>query len=282
MINAIIEREGKETVILGLNQTGGAIYDELRRAGIEKSINRIYLSDEENDVLRVKLYSEEKLGNALISLLTEKDTLYDAYLLENAVKEIPSAVKAAMEDNLLRGEYQTPNDFYEGLRELKIEMSPIRQTFFCSLEGNMVEEEYGPEYEVDGHTMLSYQESIEDALKDYQSPDLNMALYLGRDAGITDKLVLAEWEVEEKNGKLYGRIDCYLTDAITVEETKKLKDAIDGQNSDGFGEGFAQDGIRTEDGRLYVSFWSFTNDFLLTEEEMEGYLHQNNIRQGGM
>lgn len=282
MINAIIEREGKGTVIIELNQTGGKIYDELRCVGIEKSINRIYLSDEENDVMRVKLYSEEKFGNALISLLTAKDTLYDAYLLENAVKNIPNTVRSAMEDNLLRGKYRTVEDFYEKLRGLKIEMSPIRQTFFCSLEGHIAYEEYGPEYEVDGHTLLAYQESVEDALKDYQSPDLNMALYLGRDAGISDKLMFAEWGVEEKNGKLYGRIDCYLTESITAEETKKLQEAIDGQNSDGFGEGFAQDGIRTEDGKLYVSFWSFTNDFLLTEEEMEGYLQQNNIKQGGM
>ena len=187
MINAIIERDGKGTVVIGLNQTGGKIYDELRRAGIEKSINRIYLSDEENDVLRVKLYSEEKLGNALICLLTEKNTLYDVYLLENAVKDMPRAVESAVEDNLLRGEYRTPNDFYEGLRELKIEMSPIRQTFFCSLEGHMTDEEYGAEYEVDGHTLLAYQESIEDALKGYQSPDLNMSEYIDSFTGIRNK-----------------------------------------------------------------------------------------------
>lgn len=40
MINAIIEREGKGTVIIELNQTGGKIYDELRCAGIEKSIKQ--------------------------------------------------------------------------------------------------------------------------------------------------------------------------------------------------------------------------------------------------
>ena len=282
MIKAILSREGKAPVIIGLDKIEGKIYDDLRCAGIEKSINRIYLSDEEKDKLRVKLYSEEKLGNALISMLTEKDTLYDAYLLENAVKEMPNAVKIAMEENLLHGEYRTAEDFYGRVRELKIEMSPIRQTFFCLLEGHMVDKEDGAEYEVDGHTLLVYQESIEAALKDYQSPDLDMAKYVGKHAKIGEKLIFAEWSVEEINGELYGRIDCYLTGFLSEDETNRLRASIKGQNSDGLGEGFEQQVIETDDGKLYVSFWSFTNDFLLTEEEMEGYLKQSNIKQGGM
>ena len=32
------------------------------------------------------------------------------------------------------------------------------------------------------------------------------------------KLVFAEWGVEERRGMLYGKIDCYLTEALTPEE----------------------------------------------------------------
>ena len=68
---------------------------------------------------------------------------------------------------------------------------------------------------------------------------------------------------------LYGKIDCYLTEELTPEETERLRDAITGQNSDGLGEGFEQREIPIDEGDLYVSYWQSGNEyFLYTEDEM--------------
>ena len=71
---------------------------------------------------------------------------------------------------------------------------------------------------------------------------------------------------------------------MSDEEIEKLRRAVSGQNSDGFGEGFEQRPIKTADGDLYVSFWYPSNEyFLYTESEMDAYLQNRNIQQmGGM
>ncbi len=48
-----------------------------------------------------------------------------------------------------------------------------------------------------------------------------------------------------------------------------LKDYWTGQMSDGWGEGFEQQPIQTEEGELYVSFWSSENFWkVMTAEEL--------------
>ena len=81
---------------------------------------------------------------------------------------------------------------------------------------------------------------------------------------------------------LYGKIDCYLTEALTPEETERLRDAISGQNSDGLGEGFEQREIPIDDGDLYVSYWHSGDDyFLYTEDEMNELAQANGLKFGG-
>ncbi len=74
--------------------------------------------------------------------------------------------------------------------------------------------------------------SIEDRLYEEQMPDLgDMAEYLGEHSGIGKKLIYAVWGLDEINGRLYGKIDCYLHFALNEEEIEDLRKAIIGQNS---------------------------------------------------
>ena len=71
---------------------------------------------------------------------------------------------------------------------------------------------------------------------------------------------------------------------LNSEETEKLRSAVCGQNSDGFGESFEQRPIKTEDGDLYVSFWNSGNDyFVYTKSEMDEYVeNKHGMQLGGM
>lgn len=111
-----------------------------------------------------------------------------------------------------------------------------------------------------------------------------MAEYVGDHSGIGKKLLYAVWGLEEIHGELYGKIDCYLNEELSTEETEKLRDAVCGQNSDGFGESFEQRAIQTNDGDLYVSFWHSGNGyFLCTEDELDDYIDKaQEIQLGGM
>ncbi len=93
--------------------------------------------------------------------------------------------------------------------------------------------------------------------------------YYSDDVNIAGKIVSAFPSISEIDGKLYGVLDCVLKEPLTETEIQSFKDYWTGQMSDGWGEGFEQNEIKTEDGELYVSFWN-SNDswFVKTLDEM--------------
>ena len=107
-----------------------------------------------------------------------------------------------------------------------------------------------------------YFEKIKRFVENYDDGDL--ASYF--DGPMTNKLVSATWGVEIVNHTLYGCITVTLNAPLTAEEEQCLKDEITGQNSDGFGESLEQQGIKVDDGELYVSFWQHRKDYFLCNE----------------
>lgn len=76
--------------------------------------------------------------------------------------------------------------------------------------------------------------------------------------------------------KSYGPLPQNMLEAV-VEEWR-------GQESNGWGEGFEQRPIQTEEGELYVSFWNSGDSFFIaTEEQLKGgYLSDMSMQMGGM
>lgn len=76
--------------------------------------------------------------------------------------------------------------------------------------------------------------------------------------------------VEEYNGELYGVANVKLSNQLTDKEMDALRDYIIGQYSDGWGEGFEQRDIKTQDGYISVSFWNYENFYIKSERELKG------------
>lgn len=284
MINAIIQNKNGETAVLDLTAHYHEIYKDLQAIGYYGSPERILLRDEEDEEYRVKLYSDNDIGNSMILLLNERDSLYDAYLLDLAVTNAREEIKPDLEQNLLYGQYSNFSDVLEDINQMKMNAAETKITFFCPLEATVYDEEcyYSP---VSNYSILENRNEIEDMLGIEQLPDLgDMAEYVGNHSGIGKKLLYAVWGLEEIDGEIYGKIDCYLNEELNTEELEKLRSAIRGQNSDGFGESFEQRAIKTDGGKLYVSFWNSSGDyFLYTESEMDGYIENQQGQQlGGM
>lgn len=154
-------------------------------------------------------------------------------------------------------------------------------TFYCPLTAQVQDDEYGDMNDVGDYEIRAAQYEIEEALEREQNPDFEMADYITDHPTANEKLVSAVWSVEEIDGVLYGRIDCRSAVAFTAEEIEALKDGISGQNSDGFGEGFEQRPIQTDEGDMYVSFWSSGDDyFIRTKEGMDEVLGQGMKMEG--
>ena len=208
MINAVVQNKHGETAVIDLTSNYHIIYRELRTAGYQGSPELLGLQDNEDEEYSVKLYSDSDIGNSMILLLNEKDSLYDAYQLDLAVTNAREEIKTDLEQNLLNKKYSAYSEVLEDINQMKINAAETRLTFYCPLKASIDD---GEEYDSAAkYIILDNRDKIEDMLGIEQLPDLgDMAEYVGNHSGIGKKLIYAVWGLEEILGEIYGKIDCY-------------------------------------------------------------------------
>lgn len=282
MITAII-RNKENTLILDLPHSIYDIYEKLQSISIMQPPKRIPLTDNEDEDIGVKLFSESGFGQHLLLTLNEKNTIADANMLTNVIQAASEDIKEELEQNILYDQYGSMDEVISAVRQMTQDAGPVKAVFYCPLIGN-IDEGDGDMFTVGDSYLADSADEISDTLKEYTANDENdMAAYYNEDDGVSEKLTSAVWSVELHGGKLFGRIDCSLKEALTAEETEALRDWLTGQCSDGLGEGFEQQPIDTMDGELFVSFWNSGDDYaMMTESEFDEYLQQNEMQMGGM
>ena len=282
MITAII-RNKENTLVLDFPRSIYDLYEKLQSVGIMRSPKQITLTDNENENIGVKLFSDNDFGRHLLFTLNEENTLNDANLLTLIVQAADEDIKEALEQDILYDQYGSMNEVVAAVRQMTQDAGPVKAVFFCPLVGN-IDEGDGDMFTVGDSYLADSADEISDALKRYTANDENdMATYYNKDDGVSEKLTSAVWSVELHGDKLFGRIDCSLKEALTAEETEALRDWLTGQCSDGLGEGFEQQPIDTMDGELFVSFWNSGDDYaMMTESEFDEYRQQNGMQMGGM
>ena len=282
MITAII-RNKENTLVLELPHSIYDIYEKLQSIGIMQPPKQIPLTDNEDEDIGVKLFSDNDFGNHLLLTLSEDNSLADANLLTYIVQNASEDIKEALEQDILYDQYGSMNEVVAAVRQMTQDAGPIKAVFFCPLVGN-IDEGDGDMFTVGDSYLADSADEIADALMKYTANDENdMATYYNKDDGVSEKLTSAVWSVELYGSRLFGRIDCGLKEALTAEETEALRDWLTGQCSDGLGEGFEQQPIDTMDGELFVSFWNSGDDYaMMTESEFDEYRQQNEMQMGGM
>lgn len=275
MIKAIIKDKDGGAVVMELPCGNYEISAKLQAEGIRKSPKDIYLTDDKNRENQVKLFADTDTDIHLLRVLTEKNTLADANSISHIIARAAEDVRAALEENIRNDRYSTIEEIMEDCRKLICIYGPVKEVFYCPLVGNLDDE--GEMYEADDEILVTYQDSIKAVMAKGQAPELgDMAQYFYGDKGVEHKLVSAEWTAECIKGRLYGKIVCRLKSQLTDNEKDVLKDWIEGENSDGLGEGFEQRPIPTDYGDLYVSYWHSEDDyFIFDSNEMSTYLNQS-------
>lgn len=249
--------------------------------GLINSIFSLKASEMKNENVSVRLHADSDIGNGLLKIIPDNYSLYDVRVIDEELSGVREEIRDEVEANLVNEQYEDTYWLFEDVKEMLKSLGNTKVSFFCPLVANLSDDD-GDYYEVSNDVINNNIDAIEEALAREQAEEICMADYVGSHANIEDKLVFAEWSVEDRKGMLYEKIDCYLTEELTPEETERLRDAISGQNSDGFGEGFEQREIRIDEGDLYVSFWNSENYFLYTEDEMDAMSsHSSNMNFGG-
>ena len=233
MITAII-RNKENTLVLELPHSIYDIYEKLRSIGIMQPPKQIPLTDNEDEDIRVKLFSESDFGQHLLLTLSEDNSLADANLLTYIVQNASEDIKEALEQDILYDQYGSMNEVVAAVRQMTQDAGPVKAVFFCPLVGN-IDEGDGDMFTVGDSYLADNEDEINDALKEYTANDENdMAAYYNEDDGIKEKLTSAVWSVELHGGRLFGRIDCSLKEPLTTEETERLREWITGQCADGY------------------------------------------------
>lgn len=258
------------------------IYALFRELDITDYPYRLKFGQNKNGVT-VRILADNDFDAAIAKILTNnRDTLNDALIVSRLLNDIKDeSMQEEIERNAINGQYETKEDIYADVRKIKIEFASAHEDFYCPLQATIIDKS-GNEWNIAQEDLPVYENEIQLKIEDCQEADMDMAAYVGKHANLRDKLLYAEWDVENRNDRLYGKISCYFSAPLSEDETKRLKDAITGQNSDGFGEGFEQRGIKTEDGEIYVSLWNHEDYFLKTSAEMNEYLQKNEIKMGGI
>ena len=121
----------------------------------------------------------------------------------------------------------------------KLYMPLTAELYEPDVYGNMQEE---PEL-LTGHDLTAYEDHIRSALVKYRMPEeVNRGIMHWYDAAdsVNDKVRSVTFDVERRNGKLWGIAECQISGELSVAELTTLKKYIEGQASDGWGEGFEQ------------------------------------------
>lgn len=256
-------------------------YNKATEYGLLNSIFSLKVKDMKAEDAPVRLHADSDVGNGLLRILPDNDSLYDVRVTDESVSSVREELHDDLEANLVYEQYNDTEEMYEDIKEMLKALASSKLSFFCPLSGNISDHD-GDYYETSNDVLTDNADAIEEAIAREQATEINMADYVSDHADIKGKLVFAEWGVEERQGMLYGKIDCYLAEELTPEETERLRDAITGQNSDGLGEGFEQREIPIDEGDLYVSYWQSGNEyFLYTEDEMNALAQANGLKFGG-
>ncbi len=219
----------------------------------------------------------------MAKLFTPSYSLDDAnlcvYMVENARMEILEEI----EQNLLHEQYTTPQELMDSVRAMTDALASVEVNYYCPLKIQMSDKEYGDFYEADNEYAVMNEDAVRECLQKEQDADLDdMVDYFNGSESAREKLVSAKWDVENVGGELFGVIRTKLTEAFTPDEEQEWIDELIGQAADGFGEGFEQREIKTDDGEMYVSFWNDSEDYFM-ENESDFRLRLSNQQQmGGM
>lgn len=124
----------------------------------------------------------------------------------------------------------------------------------------------------DGHALKGYERTIRKAVENdwIAEQEAGLAEYLD-EGPLKEKIIRMCPAVDVWEYSLWGVLEVECREELSPEETERLKSEWYGQMADGWGEGFVQREIESEEGcRLFVDFAAAARNRIRTERELKG------------
>lgn len=127
---------------------------------------------------------------------------------------------------------------------------------------------------LDGADLVQYEEAIrervdkENQIDETAGNPCNLMTYFSGSDAVKHKVESAVVSVKNIDDVLYGCVTLKIKEPLDETELSEIKEYIEGQYSDGWGEGFEQREIPVDDGKIYVKFWQFDGFRFLDREEV--------------
>lgn len=279
-VSAVIQTRAN-TLVLDFPKSYSELHIELLHGSIPEHPRDIRLTDNERDLVRVKVYGENELGRHLARIFSETDDLAKVNTVVFLATDPRAELREEMCRNILSDKYGSVGDFLDDVQQMLQKLAGYTETFYFPLSAYIQETFSDEPYRVSSEYLAGYEDELMQALENIRSRDtVNMAKYYNEHCSPKQEAISMDWSFEEIRGQVYGRVDVQLKEPLSPEEKLTMKDWIRGQNSDGAFESLQDYGMAAEDGWLTVSFGGEGNeDFLYDRHEMDCYMaHQMELQ----
>ena len=224
MITAII-RNKENTLVLDLPHSIYDIYEKLQSIGIMQPPKQIPLSDNEDEDIGVKLFSESDFGRHLLLTLNEKNSIADANMLTLVIGAASEDIKEELEQNVLYDQYDSMNEVINAVRQMTQDAGPVKAVFFCPLVGNIDEGDGDKASTPNGYYHLPDELFIENGFMEVKKTDENGKALAGAVFVATNQKTGKAYKIGPTNASGYAKAaDPIPFGTYTVKETVFPKD----------------------------------------------------------
>lgn len=262
------------------------LFNKLSSIGIEA--DNLLMYDYKYDS-SVELMTVSSTGCHFIRLFSSQDSLLDVSNTLIKVINSPDEIWPTLRERLVNGCYTSYKDLLDDVELLITSIGKYTTSFYFPLYGELYDPDSCQSDYVSDRYLRNFKSEIEMLLETEQQSD-DMTKYFSEcdSKSAHEKIVSIKWGITEfvpgeynsalRSRTIFGVVQIRHSAPFTDEEKSSIKDWIEGQNADGFGEGIEQREIDTEDGDLYVQLWRSDDDYFIYDEaQMKEY-----IKYGGL
>ena len=138
-------------------------FNRAKDYGLINSIFSLKVKDMRAEDAPIRLHADSDIGNGLIRILPDSDSLYDVRVTDESVSGVREELRDDLEANLVNEQYSGTEDMYADIKEMMKSLAGTKMSFFCPLTGNLSDHD-GDYYETDAYMINNNADAIEEAI----------------------------------------------------------------------------------------------------------------------
>ncbi len=162
------------------------MFERAKELGLISSIFGLKVKDMKDENAPIRLHADSDVGNGLLRILPENDSLYDVRVTDESVSGVREELHDDLEANLVYEQYSDTEEMYDDIKKMLKALAGSKLSFFCPLTGNINDHE-GDYYETSNDVLTENADAIEEAIAREQAKEINMADYVSDHADIKGK-----------------------------------------------------------------------------------------------